>query len=101
MVQVPFNAFFIFLYPTPLTPVPYSTQQEAAFYIAGPRYATSEAMAHSRNVVTTKLLRMSATYIQATDLIFDGTVGYKNKIKSASFKYTHYILDGYSNLLKL
>jgi hypothetical protein len=52
-------------------------------------------------VVTTKLLRMSATKIQTTDLIFDGTVGYKKKFKSAAFKYTHYILDGYSKLLKL
>jgi len=50
MVLVPFNAFFIFLYPTPLTPVPYSIQQEAAFYTDGPWYATCEAPAHSRNV---------------------------------------------------
>ena len=54
-------------------------------------------------VLTTKLLRirMNATKIQATDLIFDGTVGYKKKFKSATFKYTHYIQDGYSKLLKL
>jgi hypothetical protein len=52
-------------------------------------------------VVTTKLLRMSATKIQATDFIFDGTVGYKKKAKSAAFKYTHYIPDGYSKLFKL
>jgi len=51
--------------------------------------------------VTTKLLQISATKIQATDLIFDGTVGYKKKIESAAFKYTHYILDDYSKLLKL
>jgi hypothetical protein len=44
---------------------------------------------------------MSATEIQATDLIFDGTVGYKKKAKSAAFKYTHYIPDGYSKLFKL
>lgn len=44
---------------------------------------------------------MNATKIQATDLIFDGTVGYKKKFKSATFKYTHYIQDGYSKLLKL
>lgn len=49
-------------------------------------------------VVTTNLLRMNATKIQATDLIYDGTVGYKKKIKSAAFKYTHCILDGYSKL---
>ena len=41
---------------------------------------------------------MNATKIQATDLIYDGTVGYKKKIKSAAFKYTHCILDGYSKL---
>jgi len=52
-------------------------------------------------VVTTKLLQISATKIQTTDLIFDGTVGYKKKTKNAAFKYTHYILDGYSKLLKL
>jgi predicted NAD-dependent protein-ADP-ribosyltransferase YbiA (DUF1768 family) len=52
MVQVPFNAFFIFLYQTSLTPVPYSTQQEAAFHTDGPQYATCEATAHSRNVCT-------------------------------------------------
>jgi len=52
-------------------------------------------------VVTTKLLQISATKIQATDLIFDGTVRYKKEIESAAFKYTHYILDGYSKLLKL
>jgi len=51
-------------------------------------------------VLTTKLLRMSATKIQAIDLIFDGTVGYKKKFKSAAFKYTHHILDGYSKLLE-
>jgi hypothetical protein len=44
---------------------------------------------------------MSATKIQATDLIFYGTVGYKKKIKSTAFKYTHYIVDGYSKVLEL
>jgi hypothetical protein len=33
-------------------------------------------------LVTTKLLQMSATKIQATDLISNGTVGYKKKIRS-------------------
>lgn len=52
-------------------------------------------------VVTTKLLQMCTTKIQSTDLIFNGAVGCKKKIKSAVFKYIHYTLDGYSKLLKL
>jgi hypothetical protein len=52
-------------------------------------------------VVTIKLLQASRTKIQTTDLLFDGPVGYKKKIKSDAFKYIHHILDGYSKLLKL
>jgi hypothetical protein len=52
-------------------------------------------------VATIKPLRISTTKIQTTDLISDGTVGYKKKIRSTAFKYIHYILDGYSKLLKL
>jgi hypothetical protein len=40
-------------------------------------------------VVTTKLLQMSTTKIQSIDLIFDGTVGCKKKIKTAVFKSLH------------